>query len=250
MLRVENLHTFRGRIHALKGVGIHLNAGEIFAVVGPNGAGKSTLLGTIAGLYRPSQGRVWFEGAEVTGTAPEELVRRGLALVPERRQVFQGLSVRDNLLLGAYHRYRQQRQTLERDIEDILTLFPRLRQRIGQAAGSLSGGEQQMLAVGRALMARPKLLILDEPSLGLAPKMIAELFEAFVDMRKSRGLTILLVEQNIRAALGIADRGLVLERGRVKIEGSVSELKTHPQVEAAYLGRYAEASASPGGPAG
>ncbi len=236
LLSVRGLRAAYGRIQALQGVDLDVHAGEIVAVIGANGAGKTTLLRTLAGLMAPTAGRVLLDGQEVTGRPAEEMVRLGVALVPEGRQVFYGLSVWDNLVLGAYHRRRQ--AELRRDIEEVFRLFPVLAERRRQPAGTLSGGEQQMLAIGRALMARPRLLMLDEPSLGLAPKVVRDVMARLTDLRQ-RGVTVLVAEQHARAALAVADRAYVLERGRVAISGSRERLLQEPAVRAAYLGRRA-----------
>ena len=203
------------------------------AVLGPNGAGKSTLLRTLAGLTPPSEGIVRLSGRDVTGARAERLVDAGVALVPEGRGVFADLSVRDNLVLGRYRRRRS--RGLSDDLDDAFSLFPVLRDRARQRAGTLSGGEQQMLAIGRALMAKPRLLLLDEPSLGLAPLAIRQVVDRLVDLR-ARGITILLVEQNTRVALQLATRGYLLQRGRVLLEGTSAELRASPSLKAAYLG--------------
>jgi len=221
----------------LRGISLNVNAGEIVALIGANGAGKTTLLNTISGLVPPKSGQILLGGVSITRNSPSRIVHRGISHVPERRQVFGALSVQDNLLLGAYHRYRQDgRKNVMADIEQVYEIFPVLQQRSGQAAGTLSGGEQQMLAVGRGIMARPLLLMLDEPSLGLAPMLVREIFRVFTMLRE-QGTTVLIVEQNARAALNIADRGYVLERGRIVIEGTAEELASDEQVQYAYLGR-------------
>jgi len=234
LLTVKGLRAAYGRIQALRGVDLEVHPGEVVAVIGANGAGKTTLLRTVAGLMAPAGGQVLFDGLEVTGRPAEEMVRLGVALVPEGRQVFYGLSVWDNLILGAYHRRR--RADLRRDVEEVFALFPVLAERRRQAAGTLSGGEQQMLAIGRALMARPRLLMLDEPSLGLAPKVVRDVMGRLVELR-ARGVTVLVAEQHARAALAVADRAYVLERGRVALSGSRERLLEEPAVRAAYLGR-------------
>ncbi len=236
LLEVRGLRATYGRIQALRGVDVEVHPGEVVAVIGANGAGKTTLLRTLAGLMAPAGGTVLLEGRDVTGRPAEEMVRLGVALVPEGRQVFYGLSVWDNLVLGAYHRRGQ--ADLRRDVEEVFDLFPVLALRRRQAAGTLSGGEQQMLAIGRALMARPRLLMLDEPSLGLAPKVVRDLMGRLVALR-SRGVTVLVAEQHARAALAVADRAYVLERGRIALAGSRERLLEEPAVRAAYLGRRA-----------
>lgn len=237
MLVAVDLHVLRGPVPVLHGVSLRVGEGEIVAVVGPNGAGKSTLLGALAGCFPPASGRILLRGDDVTGKRPEDLVRRGLVLVPERRQVFSGLTVRDNLLLGAYAWYRGHKEAAAALLDAVLADFPRLRERLDQLAGSLSGGEQQMLAIGRGIMARPKVLLLDEPSLGLAPKAVAALFSRFRALCAKYGMAMILVEQNVRAAFRVADRAYVLERGRVVREGEVALLRNDPQVVRAYVGR-------------
>ncbi len=242
LLQIDRINTYYGHIQALKEVTLHVNPGEIVALVGANGAGKTTLLHTISGLLRARSGRILFQGQDITKARAAAIVRAGISHVPEHRQVFGTLSVYDNLLLGAYQRYRRDgRKAVQRDIEEIFDLFPRLRERKKQMAGTLSGGEQQMLAIGRGLMARPKLLLLDEPSLGLAPLIVRDLFQLIASLR-DRGQTVLLVEQNARAALKLADRAYILETGRIVLEGNAHELLEDPRVQAAYLGGHALAA--------
>jgi branched-chain amino acid transport system ATP-binding protein len=237
MLRVTSLRAGYGRIEVLHGVSLHVEAGEIVTIVGANGAGKSTLLNAIAGVVRPSAGSVAFAGAGIQGMAAEAVAREGCILVPEGRQIFPDLSVRENLLLGGYlHWRREGRRAAEREAGEVTRLFPIIEKRWSQAAGTLSGGEQQMLALGRALMGRPRLLMLDEPSIGLAPLVVREIFDVIAGLR-GRGCTVLLVEQNARAALAIADRGYVMETGRVMAEGTAAELSDNHDVRRAYLGK-------------
>ncbi|MBW2306196.1 MAG: ABC transporter ATP-binding protein [Deltaproteobacteria bacterium] len=237
MLKVVSIHTFYGKIQALKGVSLHVRPGEIVTLIGANGAGKTTTLHTISGLITPAQGEIWFQDRQITGWSPERIVRAGVSQVPEGRQIFGPLSVHDNLILGAYPRYgREPKEDIRADMEMVFALFPILEKRKGQLAGTLSGGEQQMLAIGRALMSRPKLLLLDEPSMGLAPLIVRDLFEVIRKLRE-RGTTILLVEQNARAALSVADRGYVLETGRVIFQGKKENLLENQDVKRAYLGR-------------
>jgi branched-chain amino acid transport system ATP-binding protein len=232
MLEVKTLASHYGRIPALKGIDLAVQAGELVALVGANGAGKTTLLRAISGLHPPSAGQVVFAGTDITRQAPHRRVRLGIVLVPEGRQVFAPLSVLDNLLLGAHTRPRAERdETLER----VYRMFPALAERRHHAAGSLSGGQQQMLAIGRGLMSRPVLLLLDEPSMGLAPFLVDEVF-ATVAALKRGGTTIFLVDQNARAALAIADRAYVLETGRITLSGTGAELLASPDVQSAYLG--------------
>ncbi len=237
MLRVRSLVTHYGGIQALKGVSLHVDKGEIVALVGANGAGKTTILNTICGMVPSSSGEVLFDGKPVTNTAPERLVRMGLSQVPEGRQVFAPMTVLDNLHLGAYQRSRSdKKRELKSDLDFIYGVFPILKERSKQQAGTLSGGEQQMLAIGRALMSRPKMLLLDEPSVGLAPLVVKEIFRVISRFR-DLGTTVLLVEQNAKASLGIADRGYVLETGKIILEDSASELLQNKEVQRAYLGK-------------
>jgi len=238
VLRVKNLHVYYGPIHAVRAASLHVRPTEVVALIGGNGAGKSTLLSAIAGLVRPASGEVVLDGRPIGRERADRIVHAGIALVPEGRHVFKPLSVEDNLLLGAYHRYRlEARRTIRAEIDEIFSLFPVLGERRRQPAGMLSGGEQQMLALGRALLARPRVLLLDEPSMGLAPIVVKEIFERIARLRAERGMTILLVEQNARGALQIADRGYVLETGRLVLEGSAEELLANRDVQRAYLGR-------------
>ena len=232
MLEVQALESRYGRIPALKGIDLAVRAGELVALVGANGAGKTTLLRAISGVIATSGGRIRFEGEDITHAAPERRVRHGIVQVPEGRQVFGPLPVEDNLLLGAYTRPRSESAA---SLENVYAMFPMLRERSRQPAGMLSGGQQQMLAMGRALMARPRLLLLDEPSMGLAPRLVDEVF-AHVAELKRRKTTIFLVDQNARAALAVADRAYVIETGRIVLAGSGAELLASPQVQAAYLG--------------
>jgi branched-chain amino acid transport system ATP-binding protein len=232
VLVVEDLHVYYGEIHALKGVSLTVGAGEIVAVLGPNGAGKTTTVKTISGLLAPRRGSVTLEDLPITGHPAHEIVYKGIAHVPEGRKIFNRLTVTENLGMGAYS--RSDREIAE-DMERVFALFPRLKERHVQVAGTLSGGEQQMLAIGRALMARPRLLLLDEPSMGLAPIVVEQIFETIVDINR-RGTTILLVEQNAAMALGIAHRGYVLETGAVALTGTAAELAGNVDVRRAYLG--------------
>lgn len=241
MLKLKNIDVFYGKIHAIKHVSLHVDEGSIVALIGANGAGKSTLLRTISGLHRSEQGSVIFSESDITRKAPEEIVRLGISHVPERGHVFKPMTVEDNLLLGAYHRSARSRRSAVRDeMEHVYTIFPVLGQRRRQLAGTLSGGEQQMLAIGRALMAKPRMLLLDEPSMGLAPLIVREILGMIAQLRKTLGLTVLLVEQNARSALRIADSGYVLETGRVLVQGTAEDLLANRDVQRAYLGRDAE----------
>ena len=233
LLDLENVHVHYGAIHALKGVTIAVEPGQIVTLVGANGAGKSTTLRAISGLLRPSQGTIRFNGKSLAGSPAHDIVKLGISHVPEGRIVFANLSVEDNLELGAY--LRKDRVGIAEERKKIFALFPRLEERRRQASGTLSGGEQQMLAIGRALMARPKLLLMDEPSLGLAPILVREIFRVIREIRE-QGMTIVLVEQNARMALSVADRGYVLETGVVCLADRADALLQNPEVQAAYLG--------------
>jgi branched-chain amino acid transport system ATP-binding protein len=237
MLTVKSVHTYYGSIHALKGVSLHVRAGEMVALIGANGAGKSTLVNTICGLLHPQKGKIELQGKVVDGLSPEAIVRKGIALVPEGRQVFSTLTVESNLEMGAFI-HRHNGQQVREDMTRMFERFPILKERHHQLAGTLSGGEQQMLAISRALMARPQLLVLDEPSMGLAPLVVKEIFSIIQEL-KNEGKTILLIEQNARAALQIADRGYVLETGKVVLEGEGAMLLEHREVQRAYLGKGA-----------
>ena len=234
MLRLKSVHTHYGKIHALKGVSLHVNRGEIVTLIGANGAGKTTLLRTISGLTPASRGAVQYNGREITRMQAEEIVRAGISHVPEGRKLFATLSVRDNLEMGAF--VRHDREQVREDLAGLRRKFPILSERWHQMAGTLSGGEQQMVAITRALMARPELLILDEPSMGLSPLLVKEIFKIITRLREE-GTTILLIEQNARAALHIADRGYVLETGRIVVEGTSQTLLDHNEVRRAYLGK-------------
>jgi branched-chain amino acid transport system ATP-binding protein len=233
MLAMEQVWTYYEALAALKGVSLTIEAGEIVSLIGANGAGKTTTLSTIAGLVPPARGEVRFEGTPIGGRPAEELVKLGIAMVPEGRRVFTRMSVEENLVIGAY--LRADKPGIKEDMERVYELFPRLFERRKQLAGTLSGGEQQMLAIGRALMTRPKLLLLDEPSMGLAPLLVEKVFETIVTINR-QGVTILVVEQNAGVALSIAHRGYVLENGEVVIHGPTSQLLKDPMVEKAYLG--------------
>jgi branched-chain amino acid transport system ATP-binding protein len=238
MLILKNVDVYYGKIHAVKRVSLHIKQGEIVALIGANGAGKTTLLSTISGLIRPEGGSIIYRGGDISKKAPDRIVQMGISHVPEGRLVFKPMSVEDNLLLGSYHRYSfRNNRVIRGDREKIYSIFPILQKRRKQVAGTLSGGEQQMLAIGRALMAKPKLLLLDEPSMGLAPFIIKEIFRHIVALRDDFGLTVLLVEQNARSALKIADSGYVLETGRVVLQGAAEDLLSNRDVQRAYLGR-------------
>lgn len=233
MLTLAEVEVSYGAIRALQGVSLEIQAGEIVTLIGANGAGKSTTLRAISGLVPAHRGRIVFEGKDITASPPDKIVRMGIGHSPEGRRVFANMSVRENLELGAYT--RRDRTGIREDLERVLTLFPRLRERIGQNAGTLSGGEQQMLAMGRALMARPKLLLLDEPSLGLAPFLVRDIFNIIRDIN-AQGTTVLLVEQNAHMALGVAHRGYVLETGHIVMADDAKALLANDDVKKAYLG--------------
>lgn len=233
MLKVENLHVHYGAIHALKGISIHVPQGKIVTLIGANGAGKSTTLRTLSGLLKPSEGQIFLKGQEIQRLPAQDIVRLGMSQVPEGRRVFAHMSVRENLDLGAY--IRNDKDGIEEDMGRIFERFPRLLEREKQLAGTLSGGEQQMLAMGRALMSRPTLLLLDEPSMGLAPLLVKEIFNIVQEINRT-GTTVLLVEQNANMALAIADYAYVLETGKIKLEGNAAELADSAEVRAAYLG--------------
>ena len=233
ILKVDDVHTYYGTIHALTGVSLEVRTGEIVTLIGANGAGKSTTLRSINGLNHPREGRIVFQGNDITDTAPHDIVRMGISQSPEGRKIFPRMSVLENLEMGAYQ--REKGPEIQEDLERVYSLFPRLKERLQQKAGTMSGGEQQMLAMGRALMARPKLLLLDEPSMGLAPIFVEKIFEIIDEINK-QGTTILLVEQNALMALDAADRGYVLETGRVALADDAKNLRENEQVRKAYLG--------------
>jgi branched-chain amino acid transport system ATP-binding protein len=233
MLDVDNVHTYYGNIHALKGISITVEEGEIVTLIGGNGAGKSTTLKTISGLMRPREGHVRLNGEDLSAYKAHQIVGKGIVQVPEGRQVFGALTVMENLEMGAYS--RNDRAGIREDAERVFTLFPRLKERQTQVSGTLSGGEQQMLATGRALMARPKLLLLDEPSMGLAPLLVDSIFDTITHLHE-QGTTILLVEQNARMALQVASRGYVLQTGEVILSDTAEHLRENPMVRQAYLG--------------
>ena len=233
LLELRDVHTYYGNIHALKGISLTIDQGEIVTLIGSNGAGKSTTLKTISGLLRPREGEIWFEGQRLDGTPAHEVVVRGICQAPEGRRIFPRMTVRENLEMGAFQRPSGPER--DADFERVYTLFPRLKERLGQNGGTLSGGEQQMLAIGRALMARPKVLLLDEPSMGLAPILVEQIFEIVKDINAS-GTTVLLVEQNALMALGIAKRGYILQTGEIVLQDAADRLMTNPEVQKAYLG--------------
>jgi len=233
MLEVNNIHTYYGNIHALKGISLVVEKGEIVTLIGANGAGKTTTLRTISGLLRPREGNIAFESEDTLHILPHQLPSKGIAMVPEGRGIFSRLTVAENLDMGAY--VRNDKEGIQKDFERIYTLFPRLKERRKQVAGTLSGGEQQMLATGRALMAKPRLLLMDEPSMGLAPVLVDLIFDTIQQINKE-GTTILLVEQNALMALSIANRGYVLQTGEIIINDTAENLRKNPMVQKAYLG--------------
>ena len=232
LLKVNGIHVYYGAIHAIKGISLEVNEGEIVTLIGANGAGKSTTLNTIAGLLKPRQGSIAFAGMPVDGTSASKMVYKGLSLCPEGRRIFQQMTVRENLEMGAFSRPNEE---TEKSMEQVYEFFPRLKEREKQIAGTLSGGEQQMLAMGRALMSKPRLMMLDEPSMGLAPILVEQIFEIIRDMNAA-GTTILLVEQNAQMALSVANRAYVMETGRITMEGDADDLMHDDNVRKAYLG--------------
>lgn len=235
MLEVKNLHVYYGAIHALKGISFHVEEGEIVALIGANGAGKSTTLSTISGLLQPREGTVTFRNEDITITPAEQTVQKGIVQVPEGRKIFATLTVTENLEMGAYT--QRDKVQFKKDLENVFTLFPRLRERQNQLGGTFSGGEQQMLAIARALMSNPSMLLLDEPSMGLSPILVEQIFEIVQNINK-QGTSVLLVEQNAQMALSIADRAYVLETGQVTLEGSAQDVLRNPSVIEAYLGGH------------
>jgi len=233
-LEIENLHVFYGAIEALQGLSFHVDEGEIVTLIGANGAGKSTILNTISGLLRPREGSIHFRGQDISNTAASRIVKLGISQVPEGRKIFAPLTVKENLEMGAYT--RSNKAEIAESMQSAFASFPRLEERLHQLGGTLSGGEQQMLAMGRGLMSRPSLLLLDEPSMGLAPILVEEIFRIIQEINE-QGTSILLVEQNANMALSIANRGYVLETGQIVLEGSARELRENPEVKAAYLGK-------------
>ena len=233
LLELQDVHTYYGNIHALKGISLSIERGEIVTLIGSNGAGKSTTLRTISGLLKPRRGAILLEQKQLDQLLPHEIVALGVIHVPEGRRIFPRLTVQENLAMGAYQ--RRDKDGIQRDLERVFALFPRLKERLHQKGGTLSGGEQQMLAIGRALMSRPRVLLLDEPSMGLAPVLVEMIFDIIREINQ-QGITILLVEQNARMALSIAHRGYVLETGRIVLSGPGPQLAGDPMVKAAYLG--------------
>jgi branched-chain amino acid transport system ATP-binding protein len=234
MLEIKNLSVSYGAINALHGISLSVPAGKIVTLIGANGAGKTTTLKTISGLLKPKSGEIFYDGQNIAGLPPHQIVARGLSHVPEGRMIFANLTVLENLQLGAY--LQKDKKIIRHELEHVFSLFPRLKEREKQIAGTLSGGEQQMLAIGRALMSKPKLLLLDEPSLGLAPLLVKTIFEKIVEINREQGLTILLVEQNANLALEISHFGYVLETGKIILQDDSAALRQNPQVKSAYLG--------------
>lgn len=232
-LDVKDLHVYYGAIHALQGISFHIEEGEIVSLIGANGAGKSTTLRTISGILRPRNGSIHFKGEDITTTPAEQIVRRGISHVPEGRKIFAPLTVQENLNMGAYT--RDDPDEIQKSEERVFKSFPRLKERLNQLGGTLSGGEQQMLATGRGMMSKPSLILLDEPSMGLSPILVEEIFSIIKEIN-SQGTSILLVEQNALMALSISNRAYVLETGRIVLEGDAKEIKNNPQVKSAYLG--------------
>jgi len=237
LLELRNISSAYGSVEALRGVSLHVDKGEIVTLLGANGAGKSTTLRTISGLIRPTSGEIWFEGQRIDTLAPEQIVRMGISHVPEGRRIFPGLTVRENIMLGSTSRGHLSKQAMVEGVEEMFGIFPDIRRFADALGWTLSGGQQQMLAVARGLMAKPKLLLLDEPSLGLAPVIVQQLFATIREIH-TRGTTILLVEQNAHMALSVAARGYVLETGNMTVEGTTSQLMDNDEVRAAYLGGH------------
>jgi branched-chain amino acid transport system ATP-binding protein len=233
LLEIENMHSYYGNIHALQGISLMVEEGEVVTLIGSNGAGKTTTLRSIHGILPPREGRIIFDGEEIQGTPAHDMIGRGIAQSPEGRKIFFRMTVLENLEMGAYH--RNDRAEIQQDMDRVFDLFPRLKERTKQEAGTMSGGEQQMLAIGRALMSRPRLLLLDEPSMGLAPVLVERIFQTIEEINK-QGTTILLVEQNANVALEIATRGYVLETGKIVNAASAEKLREDPKVREAYLG--------------
>ncbi|MDR9796003.1 ABC transporter ATP-binding protein [Aeribacillus pallidus] len=236
-LLVENVSTYHGKICAVHQVNFHVEDGEIVSIIGANGAGKSTLLGTISGIYKPSEGKITLNGKNISGLPAYKVVRNGVSLVPEGRQIFSSLSVKENLILGMFHQYRSDRKTVRERIEKMLNMFPGLVKHLNNPAGNLSGGEQQMLAIARSLMSNPQVILLDEPSMGLAPMIVKEIMDIMKKIKNDLGTKVLLVEQNVKAALNVADRAYVMDQGHFILEGKALELLHNPMVQQSYLGK-------------
>ncbi|MEW9670484.1 ABC transporter ATP-binding protein [Ammoniphilus sp. 3BR4] len=236
MLQVENVSTQIGNIEILHSISLEVHSGEIVSVIGANGAGKSTLLNTLAGLYKPSTGRVVLHGEAISGFPAHQVVGKGLVLVPEGRQIFSNQTVRENLLLGMYSKYYKEKNLVNENLEKVLEMFPNLKKHFNNLGGNLSGGEQQMLAIGRGLMSNPKIILLDEPSMGLAPIIVNEILENLVVIKEKLGTMVILVEQNVKAALKVANRAYVIDQGRIVLHGTNEEIGNNPEVMSAYLG--------------
>ena len=236
MLQVENVSTQIGNIEILHSISLEVHNGEIVSVIGANGAGKSTLLNTLAGLYKPSAGRVMLHGEKISGFPAHQVVGKGLVLVPEGRQIFSNQTVKENLLLGMYSKYYKEKDRVGEKLEKVLDMFPNLKKHLNNLGGNLSGGEQQMLAIGRGLMSNPKIILLDEPSMGLAPIIVSEILENLVVIKEKLGTMVILVEQNVKAALKVANRAYVIDQGRMVLHGTNEEISHNPEVMSAYLG--------------
>jgi branched-chain amino acid transport system ATP-binding protein len=236
MLVVQGLCTHIGKIQILHDIDFQVNKGEIVSIIGANGAGKSTLLNTLAGLYRPTAGKVTLDGEVISGNQAFKVVKKGLSLVPEGRQIFSNLTVKENLMLGMFSKYYKEKKLSSENLTKILDMFPGLKKHLNNLGGNLSGGEQQMLAIGRGLMSNPKIILLDEPSMGLAPKIVNEILDTLVIIKEDLGTMVILVEQNVKAALKVSDKAYVLDQGKIILNGTREEITANPQVMSAYLG--------------
>jgi branched-chain amino acid transport system ATP-binding protein len=236
MLVVQGLCTHIGKIQILHDIDFQVNKGEIVSIIGANGAGKSTLLNTLAGLYRPTAGKVTLDGEVISGNQAFKVVKKGLSLVPEGRQIFSNLTVKENLMLGMFSKYYKEKKLVSENLTRILDMFPGLKKHLNNLGGNLSGGEQQMLAIGRGLMSNPKIILLDEPSMGLAPKIVNEILDTLVIIKEDLGTMVILVEQNVKAALKVSDKAYVLDQGKIILNGTREEISANPQVMSAYLG--------------
>ena len=236
MLLVQGLCTHIGKIQILHDINFQVNKGEIVSIIGANGAGKSTLLNTLAGLYRPTAGTVTLEGETISGFQAFKVVKKGLSLVPEGRQIFSNLTVKENLMLGMFSKYYKEKKLVSENLTKILDMFPGLKKHLNNLGGNLSGGEQQMLAIGRGLMSNPKIILLDEPSMGLAPKIVSEILDTLLIIKEELGTMVILVEQNVKAALKVSDKAYVLDQGKIILNGTSEEISADPQVMSAYLG--------------
>jgi len=243
MFQVSRLNSFHGKVQKLRNINLTVNPGEIVAVIGANGSGKSTLMGAIAGLYRPIQGDITLYGKSIAHLPADRIIREGLSLVPEGRQIFYNLTVRENLILGMYHQYGRNKKRVKEKIDLMMELFPGLQKHLNNYGGNLSGGEQQMLAIARGLMGEPKILLLDEPSIGLAPMVVAEILKTLQQIKDEMGTMVLLVEQNVRAALKVANRVYIMDRGEITMEGAARDLMENPIVQSTYLG-YGESAST------